>query len=164
MLDDGSISLMASGCLIWPLHTSGITGYDLASHSGILAMASPVAANIQICKYAKKQRAGSAGQKGSATRAAALYPTLLYTLSKSNRTHGQWDGQRVTDLSPSAVRCHRRGLEHKIRYETGWWLGYLTISGLGTLTALQITSNFAGDCSTLVVPLSLLISSICNSL
>ena len=90
-------------------------------------------------------------QRHKGRRAAALYPTLLYTLSKSTRTHGQWDGRRVTDLSPSALRCHRRGLEHKIRYETGWWLGYLTISGLGTLTALQITSNFAGDCTVRVV-------------
>ena len=104
------------------------------------------------CKSANMQRgkglrAGSAGQiraapQGQATRAAALYPPFLYSLSKSNRTHGQWDGQRVMDLSPSAVRCHRRGLEHKIRYETGWWLGYLTISGLGTLTALGITYVF----------------------
>ena len=37
------------------------------------------------------------GRKCSATRAAALYPTLLYTLSKSKTTHGQWDsGQRIT--------------------------------------------------------------------
>ena len=101
-------------------------------------------------------QAKRAAPQGQATRAAALYLTLLYTLSKSNRTHGQWDGQRVTDLSPSAVRCHRRGLEHKIRYETGWWLGYLTISGLGTLTALQITSNFAGDCNKVLVMMPVL--------
>ena len=107
---------------------------------------------LQICKYAKRQRAKGRkcrpkGQRHKGGCPSALYPTLLYTLSKSNRTHhGQWDGQRVTDLSPSAVRCHRRGLEHKIRYETCWWLGYLTISGLVPLTALQITSNFAGDC------------------
>ena len=57
--------------------------------------------------------------------------------------------RRVTNRSPSALRCHHTFREQKIRYETGWWLGYLTIySGLlGTLiTALQITSNFAGDC------------------
>ena len=29
----------------------------------------------------------------------------------------------------------------------GWWLGYFTISGLGTLTALQISYNFATDCT-----------------
>ena len=40
-------NLMAS----WT-YTSGITGY-LASHSGLLAMAFPVAANLQICKEAK---------------------------------------------------------------------------------------------------------------
>ena len=89
-------------------------------------------------------QAKRAAPQGQATRAAALHSPFLYSLSKSNRTRGQWDGQRVTDLSPSALRCHRRGLELEIRYETGWWLGYLTISGLGTLTALQITSNFAG--------------------
>ena len=55
--------------------------------------------------------------------------------------------RRVTNRSPSALRCHHTVREQRIRYETGWWLGYLTISGLGTLTALKITSNFAGDCS-----------------
>ena len=68
------------------LHTSGITGY-LASHSGLLAMASPVAANLQICKEAKGQgqEAQAKGQshKGRAKRAAALYPPFLYSLSKS---------------------------------------------------------------------------------
>ena len=65
-----------------------------------------------------------------------------------------WDGHHqcaiTADVSPSAsMRCHRRGLEHKIRdtKQAGWWLGYLTISGLGTLTALQITSNFASNCT-----------------
>ena len=60
--------------------------------------------------------------------------------------------RRVTNRSPSALRCHHTVREQKIRYETGWWLGYLTISGLGTLTALQITSNFAGDCIGAILP------------
>ena len=45
-------------------------------------MASPVAANMQICKEAKGQ--GQEVQaKGQTTRAAALYSPFLYSLSKS---------------------------------------------------------------------------------
>ena len=59
--------------------------------------------------------------------------------------------RRVTNRSPSALRCHHTVREQQIRYGTGWWLGCLTISGLGTLTALQITYNFATDCTSSTV-------------
>ena len=73
------------------LHTSGITGY-LASHSGLLAMASPVAANLQICKEAKGQgqevQAKGQSHKGSCPLllrkgSCPLLSPFLYSLSKS---------------------------------------------------------------------------------
>ena len=51
--------------------------------------------------------------------------------------------RRVTNRSPSpsALLCHHTVREQKIQYGTGtgWGLLCLTISGLGTLTTLQIT-------------------------
>ena len=102
---------------------------------------------LQICKYAiKRQRAGSAGQRAEPQGQLPSTPPSFRTCQSQSHSPRSMHTRRVTNIrSPSALRCHHTVREQKIRYETGWWLGYLTISGLGTLTALQITSNFAGD-------------------
>ena len=90
------------------------------------------------CKSANVQM----GKGPSSRKGAALSSPFLYTSPRSQsqreraRSVGQWrDGQRaVTDKSPSAVLCHRRSWPGaKQAGETsGWWLGHVTISGLGT--------------------------------
>ena len=104
----------------------------------------------------KGLRAGSAGQraepqgqshKGRPQGQLPSTPPSFIACQSQSHSPRSMHTRRVTNRSPSALRCHHTVREQKIRYETGWWLGYLTISGLGTLTALQITSIFAGDCS-----------------
>ena len=128
-----------------PQESQGI----FASHSGLLAMASPVAANLQICKEAKGQgqevQAKGQSHKGRPQGQLPSTPPSFIACQSQSHSPRSMHTRRVTNISPSALRCHHTVREQKIRYETGWWLGYLTISGLGTLTALQITSNFAGD-------------------
>ena len=132
---------------------------------------------LQICKYAKRPRAkgqgprakgqgprakgqgpraGSAGQRAEPQgqshkgrpqgQLPSTPPSFIASQSQSHSPRSTHT-RRVTNRSPSALRCHHTVREQKIRYGTGWWLGYLTISGLGTLTALQFTYNFATDCT-----------------
>ena len=105
---------------------------------------------LQICKSANMQRAKGQGPrakgrpKGRATRAdhKGNCPLLPLPFSCQSQSHSprSMHTRRVTNRSPSALRRHHTVREQQIRYGTGWWLGRcLTISGLGTLTPLQIT-------------------------
>ena len=97
---------------------------------------------LQICKYAKRPsrqgpRAGSAGQR--AEPQGQLPSTPLSFIASQSQSHSprSMHTRRVTNRSPSsALRCHHTVREQQIRYGTGWWLGCLTISGLGTLRRL----------------------------
>ena len=83
---------------------------------------------LQICKYAKRQRAK--GRKcrpkgraqGQTTRATALYSPFLYSLSKSKPQPRSMHTRRVTNISPSALRCHHTVREQKsgTKQAGGW--------------------------------------------
>ena len=108
-------------------------------------------ANLQICKEAKGQ--GQEVQaKGQTTRAAARStpPSFIACQSQSHSPRSMHT-RRVTNRSPSALRCHHTIREQQIRYETGWWLGCLTFSWLGTL----VYSMMSYGCRTLVLRLIL---------
>ena len=108
---------------------------------------------LQICKEAKGQgqEVQAKGQRAEpqgrqTTRAAALYSPFLYSLSKSKPQPkvNAYSACNEQITVGTAVSPHGPGATNPVRNPpdgTGWWLGCLTISGLGTLTALQITKK-----------------------
>ena len=93
---------------------------------------------LQIFKYAKRPRAKGrkCRPKGRATRAdhkgscPLSTPPSFIACQRQSHSPRSMHTRRVTNRSPSALRCHQTVREQQIRYGTGWWLGCLTISGL----------------------------------
>ena len=97
---------------------------------------------LQRCKDAKRQRAKgrkvqakSAEPQGQCHKGAALSSPFLYTsplrVNRERAVNAGWsaccNGQITVGraVSPSWPGAKQAG-------ETGWWLGHVTISGLGT--------------------------------
>ena len=85
-----------------------------------MAASPDVAAKTQRCKEAK----GQGRRKGRPQGRCPLPNAALYSL----KVRSMQDGQRITVGSAVSAGAWSR---KSVTYEPGWWLGYLTISGLG---------------------------------